>query len=137
MDVGTVVSIIPWLGVLVAATATFVLGGLWYGPLFGERWSQLTGVTAEDRDPGETPRIFASAFVLQAVAAMVLAPFLGPDATLTVGLAAGAAVGLFWVGTALGVVYLFEGRTLLHWFIDAGYHVLGFLLMGGILGAWP
>lgn len=129
-------SLIPWPGVLVAAGATFVLGGLWYGPLFGERWSRLTGVTAEERGPGETPRIFASALVLQLLAAAVLAPFLGPDATLILGLVAGGAVGLFWVGTALGVVYLFEGRSLLHWFIDAGYQVLAFLLMGGILGAW-
>lgn len=136
MDLETVIGIIPWAGVLVAAAATFVLGGLWYGPLFGERWSELTGVTAEDRAKGETPRIFASAFVLQLLAALVLAPFLGPDATLTTGLAAGGAVGLFWVGTAIGVVYLFEGRSFLHWFIDAGYHVLGFLVMGGILGAW-
>lgn len=136
MDLGTVMGIIPWLGVLVATVATFALGGLWYGPLFGQRWSQLTGVTAEDREQGETPRIFASAFVLQALAATVLAPFLGPDATVGFGLAAGGAVGLFWVGTAIGVIYLFEGRSLLHWFIDAGYHVLGFLLMGGILGAW-
>jgi hypothetical protein len=26
---------INWLAVLVAAVVTFVLGGLWYGPLFG------------------------------------------------------------------------------------------------------
>ena len=137
MDVGSVLSGIPWIAVLVAAAATFALGALWYGPLFGERWKELTGVTHEDRGPGDAPRIFASAFVLQVLAALVLAPFLGPDATLVVGLAAGGAVGLFWVATAIGVIYLFEGRSLLHWFIDAGYHVLGFVLMGGILGAWP
>jgi hypothetical protein len=36
---------INWLAVLVAAIATFVLGGLWYGPLFGRIWRAAEGQT--------------------------------------------------------------------------------------------
>lgn len=33
--------------VLVAALSSMVIGSLWYGPVFGKQWSQMTGVTQE------------------------------------------------------------------------------------------
>jgi hypothetical protein len=47
-------------------------------------------------------------FVLQLVAAVVLAMFIGADATFSFAFLAAASVGLFWVAPAFGVVYLFE-----------------------------
>jgi uncharacterized protein DUF1761 len=41
---------VNWLAVVVAAIAPFVIGSLWYGPLFMKPWSALTGIK-----PG-TPR---------------------------------------------------------------------------------
>ena len=38
---------INWLAVLVAALSTFILGGLWYGPLFGRTWMRASGMTEE------------------------------------------------------------------------------------------
>ena len=130
------VAAINWIAVVVAAIATFVLGGLWYGPLFGRRWMAASGVSEEEVAQGNPARTFSISFVLQFVAAAVLAMFIGPEAGLVFGLAAGGAVGLFWVAGAFGVVYLFEQRPLGHWAVNAGYHVLGYLLMGGILGAF-
>ena len=37
-----------WLAILVATVAAFVLGGLWYGPLFGKAWMAALGKTEED-----------------------------------------------------------------------------------------
>ncbi len=128
---------IPWLGVLVAAVATFVLGGLWYGPLFQTPWMAASGVSQERLREGSVGRVFGTAFVLQLVAAIVLAMFIGPDASFGVGTAAGLAVGLFWVAASLGVIYLYERRSLAHWAINAGYQVLAYTLMGAILGIWP
>jgi len=127
---------IHWLAVLVAAVATFVLGGLWYGPLFQTRWMAAAGVTPERLRQGSVGRIFGVAFVLQLVAAFVLAMFIGPEASLAVGTAAGLAVGLFWVAASLGVIYLYERRPLAHWAINAGYQVLAYTVMGAILGIW-
>ena len=129
-------STINWLAVLTATVSAFILGGLWYGPLFGRAWLRASGLTEERVASGSRGKIFGIAFVLDFLAAAVLAPFLGPDATFSFGLAAGAAVGLCWVGTALGVVYLFEHRPLAHWLVNAGYQFLAFTVMGGILGAW-
>ena len=36
-----------WLAVLVAAASGFVIGGLWYGPLFQKPWMRLSGMTKE------------------------------------------------------------------------------------------
>ena len=33
-----------WLAVLAAAVSAFVLGGLWYGPLFKNAWCREAGI---------------------------------------------------------------------------------------------
>ncbi len=38
---------INYLAVLVAAIVNMVLGALWYGPLFGKVWAELSGITGE------------------------------------------------------------------------------------------
>ena len=130
------ISTLNWLAVLTAAFSTFVLGGLWYGPLFGRAWMRASGITEEKAKLGNPGMIFGISFALQLVAAAVLGMFIGPQADLGFGLMAGGSAGLCWVASALGVIYLFEQRSLAHWTVNAGYCVVSFLLMGGILGAW-
>ncbi len=124
------------LAVLVAAVATFAVGALWYGPLLGKPWMQLTGMTEEKARSANMGRTFGLAFVLQLLTAFALAMFIGPDAGLSFGLFAGFMAGALFVATGMGVVYLFEQRPFSLWGIDAGYQILAFTLMGGILGAW-
>ena len=132
MDIST----INWLAVIVAALSTFILGGLWYGPLFGRAWMRASGVTEAQANSGNKGLIFGLSFLLQLIAALVLQMFIGPDATFGFAIAAGAAVGIFWVATAFGVVYLFEQRPLSHWAVNAFYHIVSYTIMGAILGAW-
>jgi hypothetical protein len=37
---------------------------------------------------------------------------------------------------SLGVIYLFEQRSLKLWLINSGYQVVAYTMMGAILGAW-
>lgn len=137
MDLGHAVSDIRYLAVVVAAVSNFVLGGLWYSPvLFGRPWMAASGMTEEKAREGNMARTFGLAFVLELMAAFVLALFIGPDAGLHFGLMAGFHVGLFWVGGGLGVVYLFEQRPLKLWLVNAGYMTVAFSVMGAILGLW-
>lgn len=127
---------VNWLAVLVAALATFLLGGLWYSPiLFAKRWMELNGLEPSALQGG-LARVFGGAFVLMLVAATNLAFFLGPEATLAFGVFAGAAAGVGWVAVAFGVVYLFERKPLALFLINAGYLAIAFTAMGAILGAW-
>lgn len=124
------------LKVLVGAISSFVLGGLWYGPLFAKTWQRLAGVSDEALKQGHPGKIFGLSFVLAVVQAWVFAMFLGPDPSLALGLGAGASAGLCWVGAAFGINDLFERRPLGLWAINAGYHTLAFTLYGLIFGAW-
>jgi len=127
---------VNWLAVIVAALSTFVLGGLWYGPLFGKVWMRATGITEEKAKQANMPLVFGASFVLELIAAAVLAMFIGGETTFGFAVAAAASVGVCWVAPALGVLYLFEQRPLSHWLINAGYHGVAFTLMGVIIGAW-
>ena len=127
---------INWLAVVAAAVSSFLVGGLWYGPLFGKAWMRASGLSEEQAAQANQGRIFGVSFILQLIAAAVLAAFIGPEAGLGFALFAAGSVGLFWVATAFGVVYLFEQRSLAHWAVNSGYQVVAFLLMGLIIGVW-
>ena len=126
-----------WLSVLVAALSGFVIGGLWYGPLFQKPWMQLTGMTKEKGAQASMPLTFGGAYVLNLIGAAGLAILLGGNGSWAGGLHTGLLTGLFFIATALGVIYLFEQRPLKLWFINAGYQVVNFAAMGTIVGAWP
>ncbi len=120
--------------VLAAAVSAFVLGGLWYGPLFKHAWCREAGV--DPNAPAHPARIFGGAFVLSLIAAAVFALFLGPNPAPGFALGAGFSAGLCWVAASFGINYLFAGRSLKLWLIDGGYHTLQFTLYGLILGFW-
>jgi hypothetical protein len=127
-----------YLAILAAAASTFLLGGLWYAPgVFGAAWRRECGFTEESlKRMGGMGRIFGGSFVLAVVMAFNLAAFMGPKASLSFGLFAGAAAGFGWVASSFGVTYLFERRSLRLFLINAGYHAVAFTLMGAIIGAW-
>ena len=125
---------VNYLAVLLAALSAFLLGGLWYSVLFARQWQALTGQSEEKLKSGNPALIFGGAFLLNLVAAYVLAMFVGrTDLKFTT--LAGFAIGLCWVTTSLGVGYLFERRPLGLWLINGGYVTLQFTAMGAILGA--
>jgi hypothetical protein len=136
MDSSSAFANVNWIAAFVAALSAFVVGALWYGPLFAKRWMRASGMSEERVRQGNPAKIFGTAFVLELVAAVVLAMFIGQEASIGFGAAAGLATGLFWVATAIGVVYLFEQRPLAHWAVNAGYQVVAFLVMGTIIGAF-
>lgn len=71
---------INWLAVLVAAVVTFVLGGVWYGPLLGRVWRTAEGQAEPQPGHQKHPAlVYGLSFVLMLVAAAALAVFLGQD----------------------------------------------------------
>lgn len=127
---------INWLAVLAAAVSAFLLGGLWYGPLFKNAWCRENGFDP-DRPPGTHPaKTFATAFIAALVAASAFAIILRPDPPLFIAVHAGFLTGLAYVGMSFGINYAFAGRSVRLWLLDAGYHTLQFTLYGLILGLW-
>ena len=130
-------STINWLAVAVATVASFVLGGIWYGPLLGKHWQALEGISDEDIKDANMAMIFGPAIILTLVQATVLAAVLAPGADPVTGAVTGAALGAAFIATGMGVNYLFARRPRALWFIDGGFNVVQLGLMGLVIGAWP
>lgn len=127
---------INWLAVIAAAASSFVLGGVWYGALFGDAWLKAAGLTKEQAMASNKALIFGGSFVLSLIASATFAMFLGPNVDAMSGALYGLCAGLCWVAASYGISYLFEMRPLSLWLINGGYHTLQFTLIGAILGAW-
>ena len=122
--------------ILVAALSAFLIGGLWYSPvLFGGAWKNVNGFDSVAQGAG--PRVFVVAFVLSLVMAVNLAMFLNdPKTNLAWGATAGFLAGFGWVAMGMGIVALFERRSLKYVLINGGYLTVALTTMGAILGAW-
>lgn len=126
-----------FLAIVVASLSSFVIGSVWYSPiLFGKIWMKELNFTDEDLRKGNMAKLYISSFILSFIIAFNLAMFLGNNAGIAWGISAGALASVGWVATAIGLNYLFEDRSLRLFFINAGYHVVVFSIMGGIIGAW-
>ncbi|MFY0686952.1 MAG: DUF1761 domain-containing protein [Cyclobacteriaceae bacterium] len=128
-------SSINWLAVVVATASTFVIGAIWYGPIFGKAWMEEIGFTEEDLKEANMAKIYGLAFVLEFIMAMNLAFFIQG---LGVGEGAfyGFLTGFGWIALAMGVNSLFSRSTFRLWFINSFYFVVSFTIMGVILAAW-
>jgi len=131
-----VVTSLNFWAIFVASLSAFVIGGIWYGPLFGKRWQVANHLTDDDLAKSNPWVIYGGAFVLTTLAAFSLALFIGAKGDWAFGLFAGAMTGVFFVSTFLGVLSLFERRPLGLVLINTGYCSLTFSVMGLILGAW-
>jgi hypothetical protein len=123
------------LAVVLAALSAFILGYLWYTVMFAKPWQKLIGMKASAKDA--TPNLakfLLGSLVLELLMAWNLAMFIGPDAGWAFGLFAGVAAGFGWVSLAFGVNYMFEGKPLKLWLINASYNTLVFAIMGLIIG---
>ena len=119
------------LATLLATVLSFVLGGLWYGPVFGKAWMRLVGVTeASVRQNFNPAKTYGTTFVLAFLASYVFGMFLGPNPSMALGLGAGASAGIFWVAGSLWTNDLFEGRPFALTLINGGYHTVKFILIG-------
>lgn len=127
---------INWLAVLAAAVSAFMLGGLWYGPLFKNAWCRANGIDPDCPPASHPGKVFGTAFVASLLAAVAFAVYLGPTPNLHVALHAGFVIGIAYVATSFGINYAFAGRSFKLWLIDGGYHTLQFTLYGLVLGLW-
>ncbi|MCZ6619333.1 MAG: DUF1761 domain-containing protein [Gammaproteobacteria bacterium] len=123
-------------GVLCATVASFVLGGLWYSkPLFGTVWIRETGI--DEAAAAHPAKVFGLTFVYTLITAIALSWLLGPYPSLIEGIRTGLVVGVGFVACSFGVNYQFSMKSGKLLSIDAGFHIMQFLIMGIILGIWP
>ena len=128
--------------ILAATVSTFLVGYLWYGPLFGKAWMNTVGLTEEQLHEANMAKIFGLSFIFELIMAFNLAMFLtgSPEAAemITAGMGAfyGFLTGFGWIFFAVAVHSLFERRSWKYIFINGGYWAVSFTIMGLIIGAW-
>jgi hypothetical protein len=125
---------LSWIAIIAAAAAGFVVGGIWYGPLFGKAWMAEHGCTEEELKEGNFTLIYGATFVLSIVSAIflghLLAHFGEMSARSTMMISVGVALG--FVVPAIGTNYLFSRASVKLFAIDAGYWLLFYAAMGGV-----
>jgi len=124
--------------IVVSAIAYWMLGALWYGVLFGQRWMALEGITMEQAKRVNPALPYVITLAVNLLMAFVLAQLcLWRNANTA---ARGAAVGvLLWIGIVGPIVfttYMYEMRSKELFAINEFYPLVGLCLMGVILGAW-
>jgi hypothetical protein len=132
---------INWLAVIVAAFATFMLGGVWYTAIFGRAWQRLHGYSDEQlaqmRARRPPPVFFGTMLVCYVIVALVVA-MIAQLAGVS-DARSGALLGLLiWViVAAVGAT----GHVASHWpwsafGIDVLYQLIYFTMIGAIVGGW-
>jgi hypothetical protein len=127
------------LAILVAAIANFLFEAAWYSGFYTP-WLNGIGRTNEwlmHNSPNRALQ-FLAAIVASAVIAAALSFVIqstGPQ-TLVRGVRAGFWLWLGFVLTTWATEYVFEVRPFSLLAINAGFWLLGMMLMGAIVGAW-
>ncbi|MEP7134417.1 MAG: DUF1761 domain-containing protein [Chloroflexota bacterium] len=137
-------SSINWLAVVACVFASMIIGSVWFHPkTFFPAWWKAIGKSEND-GPSSTNMgmvwglIVFSAFV-QAVFMSVMVKAMGSmtpgGATLGSGAMAGFILWLGFVAPSSLTNKLFADR-LKAWVLEAGNHLVTFVVMGAIVGAW-
>lgn len=129
---------INYLAVFICAVLYFLLGWLWYGVLFGQRWMALEGFTMAQAQKSDVAADFITSFLLGLLMAYVLAHVCAWANAKTA--ARGAAVGvMLWIGFIGPVAYttnIYEGRPKMLFAINYFYPLVGLWMMGIVLALW-
>jgi len=124
------------LAVWVAIVLLFVLGFIWYGPLFGDKWMGMVGVEADAKPEIGTWITNIIASVLPVYLLAWLYTKLKVQ-TLLEGLCYGFLISFVFVFLTRMTNDMFAQNTYVLSWIVGGFSVVGMSLAGLILGAWP
>jgi hypothetical protein len=124
------------VGIIIAALAFFVLGGVWYTVLFGKAWRAEMGISEEEAaGTSPSPLMFVWSILVSLVIAVTLAKLIGAcgvERGFKVGLGVGAGIG----AAILAQNYVYESKSIKFFAINAGYVIVGLTAMGTIIGAF-
>lgn len=127
------------LAILIAAASGFLVGGIWYGPLFGKAWQRAIGLSDDELESANMIKIFGITFLFSLLSAVFLGHLLAhfdTDFYRTMMISTGIALG--FVAPAIGTNYLYGRKSGKLFAIDAGYWIVFYAAMGlvfGLLGA--
>ena len=132
-------SFINWWAVVACVIVSMISGSIWFGPkTFFPVWWKAIGRTEQDKPGGGNMAVLWGGTVLASFVQVVsVALMINAMGVTTAG--AGAMAGfMLWFGFVAATSLtnkLFAGQ-LKAWVLEAGNHLINFLLFGAILAAW-
>lgn len=127
-----------WLAVAVAALAAFMIGWIWYGPLFSKPWASGMGYNTSNTDMKMPPMMLVMSFLMSFFMAVTLASILGTAGVTAAGAALQTAF-LLWLGivaTTYTLNQVYDNRPWRVWAVNVGYHLVSMLVMALIVAVW-
>lgn len=131
-----------WLAIVVAALAYFSLGALWYSKvLFAKRWiaDLKIDVNSPDAKKG-MGMMFGGSLLLMFVQSLAIAIIANRleliGAGWMSGLKLGALTGACFCAASVGVNYLYEKKPFSLFLINAGYAIVGNIIVAIIICSW-
>ena len=128
---------VNWYAVIVAGVVGYFPGAVWYSPLlFLKPWAREQGIDLTRPQTKHAGSRIAIGLIPSLASAAVLALILGPNPGLHHALLMALAVGGGLVAPCFAIQYLYENRSFTFFAINAGYHLVQFLIFGLVLGLW-
>jgi hypothetical protein len=127
------------LAVLVCVILLHVIGFLWYGPLFGEKWMAMVNLDLTEAESGSMEAGLWITNLIASVAAVYLLAWILKELRITSG-ARGAVIAflitfcIFHLSEMRG--NMFAGFPYGLAWITGGFNLVGNTLSGFILGSW-
>ena len=137
---------ISYMAIAVAVVAHFVLGFLWYTPLFGKIWAKEMGMSMDQKPPtglfvrGLVMNLIGNFFMAYCLAHNIAAwnplTWGNPEPFMTPPMAAANAALFTWLGFFLPTdmnTVAWEGRSWKFFFINTSYHLISLMVVSFIL----
>lgn len=131
---------VNYWAVLVAALGYFFFGAVWYSPpLFGKAWMKGIGKTKEQLTAEFSAIKYVWAFIASFLAAYGIARIMSwtGDMSVTNGISVGLLAAISFVLSTFFVNDSMEGRPRGLTALNILYHIIGFIIIGLIIGIWP
>lgn len=140
MDVA-LLSQINFMAVIISAIIFFVIGSIWFSFIFRDMWvRELAHHNVIIKEPSAHTIMMNMilTFVQNIIVSFAIAYLvvMTNSTTMISGLYLGLIAGCGFSAAAIGGVFIWEGRSLRLFFIDAGYQVLGVVTAAIILSLW-
>ena len=125
---------------LVAGAIFWVLGAIWYAGLFGKMYQSALKLSAEEMEKAKKnfPKALVVHFLCGIVAAYVIGRIV--KAAGCTGFGQGIWIGLWvWLGftvTLFLVATMFERYLMKMFWINNGFYIIAYAIMGGVMSAW-
>ena len=136
-------SSINWLAVIACVIAAMVIGSFWFNPkTFYPAWHAALGKPESDRGMQNMGMLWGLTILAAFVQAVFMSLMVHAMGSMTPGgatLGSGALAGfLLWLGFVVpsSLTNKLFSNQLKAWVIEVGNHLVTFVVMGAIVGAW-